>query len=90
MTHVDVAERVASNRADLTPVDRRIADVLLARPEAVAFGTVASVAAESSASTAGVVRFAVRLGYSGFTALQPRAAAAAALSPTPQPVPAGC
>jgi len=70
MARMDVAERVASNRADLTPVDRRIADVLLGRPDAVAFGTVASVAADASTSTASVVRFAVKLGYAGFTALQ--------------------
>lgn len=70
MTRMDVAERVATHRADLTPVDRRIADVLLGHPEAVAFGTVASVAADASTSTASVVRFAVKLGYPGFSALQ--------------------
>jgi DNA-binding MurR/RpiR family transcriptional regulator len=70
MTPVDVAERVTSIRAELTPVDRRIADVLLMRPETVAFGTVATIADEAATSGASVVRFAVKLGYAGFSDLQ--------------------
>lgn len=70
MTPVDVADRVASIRAELTPVDRRIADVLLARPESVAFGTVASVADDADTSGASIVRFAVKLGFEGFSDLQ--------------------
>jgi DNA-binding MurR/RpiR family transcriptional regulator len=70
MTPVDTAERVARMRAELTPVERRIADVLLAQPQAVAFGTVAGIAGLAGTSGASVVRFAAKLGYEGFTDLQ--------------------
>jgi DNA-binding MurR/RpiR family transcriptional regulator len=47
-----------------------VADVVLARPQVVAFGTVAGVAAQAEASGATVVRLATKLGYEGFVALQ--------------------
>lgn len=70
MIRVDVAQRLAELRAELTPVDRRIADILLTRPEALAFGTVAAVAEQAETSGASVVRFAAKLGYQGFSDLQ--------------------
>lgn len=66
----DLAYRVARQRHELTPVERRIADVVLADPESVAFGTVAGMARKASTSGASVVRFATKLGYSGFVELQ--------------------
>ena len=54
----------------LTSAERRVADVVLAEPQAVAFGTVAELAARSRTSGPTVVRFAAKLGYPGFAALQ--------------------
>lgn len=63
-----VAERITT--AELTPAERRVAEVVLDAPEAVAFGTVASVAERSSTSGPSVVRAAVALGFDGFAGLQ--------------------
>ena len=63
-----VAERIG--RADLTPAERRVAEVVLEAPEAVAFGTVARVAERASTSGPSVVRAAVALGFDGFAELQ--------------------
>jgi DNA-binding MurR/RpiR family transcriptional regulator len=54
----------------LTSAERRVADVVLADPQAVAFGTVAELAARSRTSGPTVVRFAAKLGYPGFAGLQ--------------------
>ena len=64
------AERIRSHRDRLTPTERRVADVVLADPQAVAFGTVAEVAAAAGTSGASVVRLAAKLGFDGFTGLQ--------------------
>lgn len=56
--------------ATLTPTLRRVAELLLVDPEAIAFGTVASVAEAAGTSTPSVVRLAVALGYDGFGALR--------------------
>jgi len=67
---MDVEQRVRHRAGDLTPTERRIADVVLARPQVVAFGTVAEVAEASDAGAATVVRFAAKLGFDGFTGMQ--------------------
>jgi len=67
---MDVAGRVAKWGPQLTPAERRVADVVLQRPQLVAFGTVAELAAEAGSGAATVVRLAGKLGYDGFTALQ--------------------
>src|SRR4249920_2758647 len=67
---MDVAGRVAMWGPQLTPAERRVADVVLQRPQLVAFGTVAELAAEAGSGAATVVRLAGKLGYDGFTALQ--------------------
>jgi DNA-binding MurR/RpiR family transcriptional regulator len=54
----------------LSPAERRVADVLVADPSRVAFGTVASVATDAGVSGPSVVRLAAKLGYDGFVALQ--------------------
>ena len=54
----------------LTPAERRVAETVVAEPTLVAFGTVAEVAARSSASGPTVVRFATKLGFDGFVGLQ--------------------
>lgn len=67
---VTIAERLQLAGSALTATERRIADVLLASPQVVAFGTVAEVAAAAHAGTATVVRLATKLDYEGFVALQ--------------------
>lgn len=67
---VDVAARIAQERARLTPAERRVAEVVLADPEAVGFGTVAAVAERAGTSAATVVRFAGKIGMAGFVGLQ--------------------
>lgn len=65
-----VAGRIVERRNELTPAERRIADIVLSHPQAVAFGTVADVARQAKTSGATVVRFAMKLGFTGFSALQ--------------------
>jgi len=67
---MEVAERIQGRGASLTAAERRVAEVLLARPQLVGFGTVADLAAEAGTGAATVVRLAAKLGYSGFSALQ--------------------
>ncbi len=65
-----LAEAIAQASDRLSPAERRIAEVVLAHPEAVAFGTVAELAARSGVSGPTVVRMARRLGWLGFSGLQ--------------------
>jgi DNA-binding MurR/RpiR family transcriptional regulator len=67
---MDVAARIAERRGELSATERRVAAVVLAQPELVAFGTVVRVAEQADASGASVVRLATRLGYQGFAELQ--------------------
>ncbi len=67
-----VHEVVADRRDQLTPAERRVADVVVGDPELVAFGTVAEVARAAGASGASVVRLATRLGFDGYAELQER------------------
>ena len=65
-----VGARIEAHRADLSPAERQVAEVVLRDPETVAFGTVARVAERSGTSGASVVRLATRLGFPGFSGLQ--------------------
>ncbi len=67
---MEVEQRLRERAARLTPSERRIAETILADPQVVAFGTVAELAAASGAGTATVVRFAVKLGFDGYSELQ--------------------
>lgn len=67
---VEVEERIGKAGAQLTPAERRVAEVVLARPQLVAFGTVAELADTAGSGAATVVRLASKLGYDGFTGLQ--------------------
>jgi DNA-binding MurR/RpiR family transcriptional regulator len=67
---VRVAERIGEQGSSLTTAERRVAEVVLARPQLVAFGTVAELAAVAGAGAATVVRLSTKLGFDGFTALQ--------------------
>lgn len=77
---ISVAARVAS--VQLTPALRRVAETVLAEPEAVAFGTVASVARQAATSPPTVVRLATALGYDGFGGLRDAARAELSLRVT--------
>jgi len=68
--HVEVAERIGRANTTLTPAERRVAEVVLDRPQLVAFGTVADLAEAAASGAATVVRLAGKLGYDGFTGLQ--------------------
>jgi DNA-binding MurR/RpiR family transcriptional regulator len=65
-----VASVIDAARGALTPAERRVADVVLTTPEAIAFGTVADLALRAATSGATVVRLAAKLGYDGFTSMQ--------------------
>jgi DNA-binding MurR/RpiR family transcriptional regulator len=67
---VEVAARIGEANTSLTPAERRVAEVVLARPQLVAFGTVAELAEAAESGAATVVRLASKLGYDGFTMLQ--------------------
>ena len=67
---MEVQDRIAKTSAALTPAERRVAEVVLARPQLVAFGTVAELAHAAACGAATVVRLSTRLGYDGFTELQ--------------------
>jgi DNA-binding MurR/RpiR family transcriptional regulator len=67
---VEAQERIARSSTSLTSAERRVAEVVLQRPQLVAFGTVAELAEAAGSGAATVVRLATKLGYDGFTALQ--------------------
>lgn len=67
---VEVADRIGRTSTSLTNAERRVAEVVLANPQLVAFGTVADLAEGSGSGAATVVRLATKLGFDGFSALQ--------------------
>lgn len=67
---MEVEERIGRSGGQLTPAERRVAEVVLERPQLVAFGTVAELAETAGSGAATVVRLATKLGYDGFTGLQ--------------------
>ena len=79
-----VASVIDAARSALTPAERRVADVVLTSPEAVAFGTVAEVAQRAATSGATVVRLATKLGYDGFSGAAERRAGRAGPAAAPR------
>ena len=69
---VDTTSLIRSHREQLSPAERRVADVVISDPQLVAFGTVAELAGRAGTSGASVVRLATRIGLVGFTDLQER------------------
>lgn len=69
----ELARRVMDNRSRLSGNDRQIVDYLREHPERIAFLTSAAVSREAGVSQAAVVRFASRLGYTGFKQLRDEA-----------------
>jgi len=64
-----------SSRDRLTPTERRIAAAIVAEPTLLAFGTVSDLAHHVGTSRPSIVRFAAKLGFTGYPALQQSARA---------------
>ena len=58
------------NRDSLPPRLIQVAEFALENPDEIALGTAASIAAQASVQPSTLIRFAKRLGYSGFSDLQ--------------------
>ncbi len=67
---MELERRLAERATALTPAERRLGETILGDPNLVAFGTVAGVAEAAKTGTATVVRFAVKLGFDGYSQLQ--------------------
>jgi DNA-binding MurR/RpiR family transcriptional regulator len=67
---MEVAERIRIQGAALTSAERRVAEAILAAPQAVGFGTVADLARAADVGAASVVRLATKLGFDGYSDLQ--------------------
>ena len=65
---MSLAERIRETA--LSPRERRVADLVLSDPSAVAFGTVASVATAAGVGNSTVMRFSATIGFDGFSDLQ--------------------
>lgn len=70
MTGRSIQARVAEAAGSLPASQRKVADLVVRDPEAVAFGTVQSVAEAAETSAPTVVRFAVSLGFDGYASLR--------------------
>ncbi|MGI9665930.1 MAG: MurR/RpiR family transcriptional regulator [Acidimicrobiia bacterium] len=70
MSSSSVSELIAAVNDRLTPTDRRIAQAVLDDPTLLAFGTVSDLAERVGTSRPSIVRFATKLGFSGYTNLQ--------------------
>jgi DNA-binding MurR/RpiR family transcriptional regulator len=67
---MSLSDRIADAAARFTPAERRVAQAVADDPKIVAFGTVAQLATHSGTSGPTVLRFASKLGFSGFAQLQ--------------------
>jgi len=70
MSSAPASELIAAVSDRLTPTERRIAEAVLVEPTLLAFGTVSDLAARVGTSRPSIVRFATKLGFDGYTALQ--------------------
>lgn len=70
VSSMEVAERIRRHGSSLTAAERRVAEAVLAAPQAVGFGTVAELARAADVGAASVVRMATKLGFDGYTDLQ--------------------
>jgi len=69
-TQTSTSDLVAAAADRLTPTDRRIAEAVLSEPTLLAFGTVSDLATRVGTSRPSIVRFAHKLGFTGYTDLQ--------------------
>lgn len=70
MSGRSVQARIDELAPTLSASQRRVAALVVGDPEAIAFGTVQSVAALAGTSSPTVVRFAARLGFDGYGGLR--------------------
>lgn len=70
MSERSIQARVHDVLGDLPDAQRRVAELAVSDPEALAFGTVQSVAERTGTSAPTVVRVAAALGFDGYTALR--------------------
>ena len=70
MIHDQTSQLIGSVSDRLTKTERRIAKAVLEEPTLLAFGTVSDLAARVGTSRPSIVRFANKLGFSGYTELQ--------------------
>src|SRR6478609_390374 len=63
-----LADRIREH--DLSAGERRVADLILGDPSRLAFGSVATVAADAGVGNSTVMRFATKVGFGGFSDLQ--------------------
>jgi DNA-binding MurR/RpiR family transcriptional regulator len=68
-----LATLIAEHRDQLTRAERIVAEEVLRNPQAIAFGTLASVARSTGTSGTTIIRLSAKLGLDGFGALQSRA-----------------
>ena len=65
-----ISDAIAAARDRLTVTERRIAEAVVDEPTLLAFGTVSDLAARIGTSRPSIVRFAGKLGFDGYPALQ--------------------
>jgi DNA-binding MurR/RpiR family transcriptional regulator len=70
MEHIPTSDLIATAGDRLTPTDRKIAEAVTGDETLLAFGTVSDLAEHVGTSRPSIVRFAHRLGFDGYTALQ--------------------
>ena len=70
MPAATISEAIAAARDRLTLTERRIAEAIVDEPTLLAFGTVSDLAARIGTSRPSIVRFANKLGFDGYPALQ--------------------
>jgi len=67
---MSVEDLIADVGDRLTPTERRIAETVSGDPTLLAFGTVSDLAERARTSRPSIVRFATKLGFSGYAELQ--------------------
>jgi DNA-binding MurR/RpiR family transcriptional regulator len=70
MSVTSTPDLIAAASDRLTPTERRIAEAVLEDPTLLAFGTVSDLAERCGTSRPTIVRFAHKLGFSGYSDLQ--------------------
>ena len=70
MSPESLSQLIATAGDRLTPTERRIAEAVVAEPTLLAFGTVSDLAEAVGTSRPSIVRFATKLGFSGYPRLQ--------------------
>ena len=70
MPPANISEAIVEAGDRLTATERRVAEAIVAEPTLLAFGTVSALADHVGTSRPSIVRFAIKLGFAGYQALQ--------------------